>query len=102
MSRNKFGKPTEYLVRLMVQVENEAAAKAFDDLFVKPYKASYPHVKSRKLKQARRSVIRTYMGWAGADAIYKMNDDYAYWVARNTHKLLYPKTPKEFYTEKLR
>lgn len=28
-------------------------------------------------------------------------DDYVYWIARYTHKLLYPNTPDSFYVEQL-
>ena len=77
----------------------EASQKCFDELFEKPFKQNYRHCKSRKIKQARRFIIRNHLKWAHEKEIRLIVDDYHYWMARNSHKLLHPNTPDNFYLE---
>ena len=93
MKQNKWNK-------LELQCIEEATTKCFDEFFKTPYKRKY-HYKSRKVKQARRHIIRYYLAWGHEKQIRNIIDDYVYWIARNTHKLLHPNTPNEYYLEKL-
>ena len=80
----------------------EASTKCFDEFFSKPYKLKYSHIRSRRVKAARRAVLRHFLSWGGAKNaadIKYIVDDYVYWIARNTHKLLHPKTSDTYYTD---
>ena len=77
----------------------EASQKCFDTLFEKPFKQNYRHCKSRKIKQARRFIIRNHLQWAHEKEIRLIVDDYHYWMARNSHKLLHPNIPDCYYLE---
>ena len=79
----------------------EAINKCFDELCAKPYTHKYSHIKSRKVKEARRHVIKHMLYLTGTSKICYITDDYYYWIARNTHKLLYPNTEDTFYLEQL-
>ena len=80
----------------------EASTKCFDEFFSKPYKLKYSHIRSRRVKAARRAILRHFLSWGGAKNatdIKYIVDDYVYWIARNTHKLLHPKTSDTYYTD---
>ena len=80
----------------------EASTKCFDEFFKKPYKRKYPGVRSKTLKKARRAVLRHFLSCGcvkNSSEIRLIADDYIYWIARNTHQLLHPKTPDNYYTD---
>lgn len=93
MKKHKFNKIEKMVIE-------EACNKCFDEFFKKPYKRKYP-CKSRKVKEARRHVIKYYLSWSNTNQIRLIVDDYIYWIVRYTHKLLYPNTPDSFYVEQL-
>lgn len=80
----------------------EASTKCFDEFFKTPYKCKYHHIPSRRVKAARREILRQFLSYGGAKNATQIKyiiDDYTYWIARNTHKLLHPKTPDNYYTD---
>lgn len=93
MKKHKFNKIEKMVIE-------EACTKCFDEFFKKPYKRKYP-CKSRKVKEARRHVIKYYLSWSNTNQIRLIIDDYIYWIVRHTHKLLYPNTLDSFYVEQL-
>lgn len=93
MKKHKFNKIEKMVIE-------EACTKCFDEFFKKPYKRKYP-CKSRKVKEARRHVIKYYLSWSNTNQIRLIVDDYIYWILRHTHKLLYPNTSDSFYVEQL-
>lgn len=93
MKKHKFNKIEKMVIE-------EACTKCFDEFFRKPYKRKYP-CKSRKVKEARRHVIKYYLSWSNTNQIRLIVDDYIYWILRHTHKLLYPNTSDSFYVEQL-
>ena len=93
MKKHKFNKIEKMVIE-------EACTKCFDEFFKKPYKRKYP-CKSRKVKEARRHIIKYYLSWSNTNQIRLIVDDYIYWMVRYTHKLLYPNTPDSFYVEQL-
>ena len=93
MKKYKFNKIEKMVIE-------EACTKCFDEFFKKPYKRKYP-CKSRKVKEARRHIIKYYLSWSNTNQIRLIVDDYIYWIVRYTHKLLYPNTPDSFYVEQL-
>ena len=93
MKKYKFNKIEQMVIE-------EACAKCFDEFFKKPYKRKYP-CKSRKVKEARRHVIKYHLSMGNTNQIRLIADDYIYWIVRHTHKLLYPNTPDSFYVEQL-
>ena len=93
MKKHKFNKIEKMVIE-------EACTKCFDEFFKKPYKRKYP-CKSRKVKEARRHVIKYYLSWSNTNQIRLIVDDYIYWIVRHTHKLLYLNTPDSFYVEQL-
>ena len=54
-------------------------------------------MKSRKLKEQFRKIIRRATNGGTAKDIKYIDNDYWYWIARQAHKHLKPKTPDEFY-----
>ena len=67
----------------------EAINKCFDEFFTKPYYKKYRHCKSRKVKQARREIIRTCLNKYNVKEIKDIYDDYFYWIAKHNYELLY-------------
>ena len=95
-------KHTAFFSKLETLCIEEASTKCFDEFFKKPYKRKYSHVRSKTLKKARRAVLRYFLSYGrvrNSSEIRLIADDYAYWIARNTHQLLHPKTPDNYYTD---
>ena len=59
MKKYKFNKIEKMVIE-------EACTKCFDEFFKKPYKRKYP-CKSRKVKEARRHVIKYYLSWSNTN-----------------------------------
>lgn len=95
-------KHTAFFSKLETLCIEEASTKCFDEFFKKPYKRKYSHARSKTLKKARRAVLRYFLSYGrvrNSSEIRLIADDYAYWIARNTHQLLHPKTPDNYYTD---
>ena len=74
MKKHKFNKIEQMVIE-------EACAKCFDEFFNKPYKRKYP-CKSRKIKEARRHVIKYHLSWGNTNQIRLIADDCLYYKCK--------------------
>jgi hypothetical protein len=78
------------------KIKQWCISEAINRCFMPSYKITYK-CKSRTLKSIRREIIKDCLRQANVNKIKFIVDDYTYWIARNTHKLLHPDTKNTFY-----